>query len=110
MIMIKVTRDQEKNIISYSVEGHADYAEHGEDIVCASISILAQTAILALHEIAAIDIIYEVSDGHVFCKLPDVLSFDQKEKARIILDTLYIGIKGTQGMYGRYIDLHDEEV
>ncbi|AOT72768.1 ribosomal-processing cysteine protease Prp [Geosporobacter ferrireducens] len=110
MIIIRVTRDQEKNIISYLVKGHADYAERGEDIVCASISILAQTAILALHEIAEIDIMYEVNDGHVFCKLPDDLSSDQREKARIILDTLYIGIKGTQGMYGRYIDLRDEEV
>lgn len=110
MIHIRVTRDQEKNIISYSVKGHADYAERGEDIVCASISILAQTAILALHEIAAIDIIYEVNDGYVFCKLPEGLSIDQREKASIILNTLYIGIKGTQGMYGRYIDLHDEEV
>ena len=110
MVIIRITRDQDKNITSYSVKGHADYAERGEDIVCASISILAQTAILALHEIAAINIIYEVNDGHVFCKLPDDLSIEKREKASIILNTFYIGIQGTQGMYARYIELHDEEV
>ncbi|SHJ89468.1 hypothetical protein SAMN02745975_03160 [Geosporobacter subterraneus DSM 17957] len=110
MVIIRITRDQDNNITSYSVKGHADAAERGEDIVCASISILAQTTILALHEIAAIDIMYEVNDGYVFCKLPDELSKEKREKASIILNTFHIGIRGTQGMYARYIELHDEEV
>ena len=41
--MIKVTFTEEGEKLSLRVEGHAGYAEHGKDIVCASSSILACT-------------------------------------------------------------------
>ena len=41
--MIKVSYTQEGNKLSLRLEGHADYAEEGKDIVCASASILAYT-------------------------------------------------------------------
>ena len=41
--MITVTFKEKGNKLSLRVEGHAGYAEHGKDIVCASASILAYT-------------------------------------------------------------------
>lgn len=41
--MITVTFTEMGNKLSLRVEGHAGYAEHGKDIVCASASILAYT-------------------------------------------------------------------
>jgi uncharacterized protein YsxB (DUF464 family) len=41
--MTKVTFTENGKILSLRVEGHAGYAEHGTDIVCASASILAYT-------------------------------------------------------------------
>ena len=41
--MIKVTFTESWQKLSLRLEGHAGYAEHGEDIVCASASILAYT-------------------------------------------------------------------
>ncbi len=41
--MIKVTFTEEGKKLSLRLEGHAGYAEHGNDIVCASASILAYT-------------------------------------------------------------------
>lgn len=41
--MIKVTFTTEGKKLSLRLEGHAGYAEHGKDIVCASASILAYT-------------------------------------------------------------------
>lgn len=41
--MLKVTLLTEGNKLSLRLEGHAGYAEHGKDIVCASASILAYT-------------------------------------------------------------------
>ncbi|PAB60856.1 ribosomal-processing cysteine protease Prp [Anaeromicrobium sediminis] len=109
MIKIDFSRDDQGNIVEFSVEGHADAAPHGEDIVCASISILSQTTILALHELLSIDLEYAMEDGYLSCKLPD-LSEEVREKANLILNTMLIGIKGTQGMYNEFIDLNDKEV
>ena len=41
--MIKATFDITSDTLSLRIEGHAGYAEHGKDIVCASASILAYT-------------------------------------------------------------------
>jgi uncharacterized protein YsxB (DUF464 family) len=41
--MIKVTFTEKGNNFSLRLEGHAEYAEIGKDIVCASASILAYT-------------------------------------------------------------------
>ena len=41
--MLKVTFTERGQKLSLRLEGHADYAEHGKDIVCASASILAYT-------------------------------------------------------------------
>ncbi|MCT4621423.1 MAG: ribosomal-processing cysteine protease Prp [Marinisporobacter sp.] len=110
MIEIHIYRDEFKNITSYSVKGHANASPHGEDIVCASISILAQTTVLALHELLHMDVIYEVEEGWLYCELPKDLSLSIREKANLILDTMIIGIKGTQGMYNEFIEFYDEEV
>lgn len=41
--MIKVTFTESPEKLYLRIEGHAEYAEHGKDIVCASASILAYT-------------------------------------------------------------------
>lgn len=41
--MINVTFTETPQKLSLRLEGHAGYAEHGKDIVCASASILAYT-------------------------------------------------------------------
>ena len=56
--MIQVTVDKYKG---YKVEGHALYAEPGKDIVCASVSVLSQSVLLQLQNMADID--YRYTDG-----------------------------------------------
>lgn len=43
MINVKFVMDEEHHLIQMTLKGHAGQAEHGEDIVCASASILAYT-------------------------------------------------------------------
>lgn len=109
MIKIDISRDDQNNIVEFSIKGHADFAPHGEDIVCASISILSQTTILALNELLSINLEYCMEEGYLSCKLPN-LTNEIREKANLILNTMLIGIKGTRGMYNKYIDLNDKEV
>ena len=110
MISVKINRDYNRNITNFTVEGHANAEEYGRDIVCASIAILAQTAVLALNELLDIDVNYEMDDGWLYCELPQLLDEDIRTKANIILDTMVLGIKGTQEMYSDFIEFLDKEV
>ena len=69
--MIKVTYAQEGKKLSLRVEGHAGYAEHGNDIVCASASILAYTLAQIVRDVdrfgnLAFPTVVQMDSGDVF--------------------------------------------
>lgn len=55
----------------FTLEGHAEYAEHGHDIVCASVSAIAQTTLYGLLLYSTVE--YEKRSGflHVHIKTPN---------------------------------------
>ena len=55
----------------FTVEGHADFKPKGEDIVCAAVSVLTQTALLGLGKYIP-DTDYTIDDtGYLTCTLPE---------------------------------------
>jgi len=50
MIRIVVHRDEDGDTLT--INGHANFAPHGKDIVCAAVSAIYQTAILGLAVVA----------------------------------------------------------
>ena len=62
--MIKINVKKENNKIKYiKISGHADYADEGYDIVCASVSSIAITTVNALVSIDEDCIVYSEADG-----------------------------------------------
>jgi len=61
--MIKVTFTESPEKISLRVEGHAGYAEHGEDIVCASASILAYTLASIVDSFDDVESVIDLTSG-----------------------------------------------
>ena len=62
--MIKINVKKENDVIKYvKISGHADYAEEGYDIVCASVSSIAITTVNALISIDEDCIVYSEADG-----------------------------------------------
>ncbi len=51
--MIKCVYEKNKNGVCLTVNGHAGYAEHGQDIVCSAVSALVETLIARLLELNA---------------------------------------------------------
>ena len=62
--MIKINVKKENDVVKYiKISGHADYAEEGYDIVCASVSSIAITTVNALISIDEDCIVYSEADG-----------------------------------------------
>ncbi len=112
--MIKVLIDRiDGNPIGLDISGHAYFDEHGKDIVCAAISVLAQTCLMALNDVAKIeDIMYSIEEetGLLTFTLPKCLSQTQREHANVIIESILVGIKGTHDMYPDYIRIIEREV
>lgn len=96
---------------AYDVEGHANFDELGSDIVCAAISTLAQTTLVALHEVAEIEEIeFVMLDGILSVDVPSGLTDKQIYDSQIIFKMFIKGIKGVMDAHPDYIQLLIEEV
>jgi len=106
MTQVKIRRKKGK-IVSVSCDGHTDYGEEGEDILCAALSSVVQTAVLGLMQVARIDVSYKVNakEGLLELKLPERLTEQERNNADMILETMYLGIADLNSEYGKYIKL-----
>lgn len=91
--MIEVTLFyQEKNLVGISSKGHSGYATSGNDIICASVSVLMQSLTLGLSVIAQVNGL----DCTVNKKIPLMrLSWpkDQSEKISLLTQTTAESLK-----------------
>ncbi|MCR4434945.1 MAG: ribosomal-processing cysteine protease Prp [Clostridiales bacterium] len=110
MVNIHIVRDKEGFIRQFIVKGHAGFDEEGKDIVCAAVSITAYNAVGALEDLAGIRRCYSERDGYMLCSIPDNISEEKKQIAKIILETTAIGFKQIQRKYKNYVSVMDEEV
>ncbi|NLJ71597.1 MAG: ribosomal-processing cysteine protease Prp [Syntrophomonadaceae bacterium] len=100
--MLKITVDYAgTNITSFQVVGHAEYAPLGEDICCAGVSAITQTALIGLLNHLEEEPSYSIDKGNLSVSLADNLSQTDNEKAQIILSTM---LKGLESMAESYAD------
>jgi len=88
MIDIQIYRNAAGDIAGFAANGHANTAPHGQDIVCAGVAALTQTAVLGLQQHLEREIRLNVASGKLTVELlkpPDALS-------GAILETMLLGL------------------
>ncbi|HLO03783.1 MAG TPA: ribosomal-processing cysteine protease Prp [Symbiobacteriaceae bacterium] len=103
MTKVQVRRAPDGTIAEIRVTGHAGYADPGEDIVCAGISALTATALLALDQIADHPHEGKLDAGLMSCKLRPGGTPESFEKAQTILATLVLGLRDIAKDYPKFI-------
>lgn len=103
MTKVQVRRAPDGSIAEIRVTGHAGYAEIGEDIVCAGISALTATALLAMERIAEHPHEGKLSEGLMSCKLQPGGTPESSQKAQTILETLVLGLRDIAKDYPKFI-------
>ena len=91
-------------------KGHTGYAEEGEDIVCAAVSSVIQTAVLGLMQLVGVAVDYKVDEkeGYLSAMLPEKLTEAQRHDADLILRTAYLGVSDLYEGFSDFIDLEVE--
>ena len=110
MIHIDIGRSPGGRIRSFSSEGHADYSNKGSDIICAAVSILVINTVNSLEALLpedAREMKVEVDEkGRIACAFEK----EPSEKAGILLDAMYLGLKDVYREYGgRYIEIAEKK-
>lgn len=95
------------SIVAVECSGHTGYGVEGEDIVCAAISSIVQTAVLGILQVAAINADYTVKEEDAFLRiaLPKTLTPAERRDADTILNTLYLGVYDLYESFSDFIKL-----
>lgn len=63
MVRVRVTRDAAGDVVGLSARGHAGFAAHGSDIVCAAVSAILETALMGIEAFSPEGQHHELDDG-----------------------------------------------
>ena len=88
MVRIDIYRDAAGAITGFAASGHADTAPHGQDIVCAGVAALTQTAVLGLERHLRRDIELEQAAGNLVLRLREA----PDASTGAILETMLLGL------------------
>lgn len=112
MTNIQFFTTPEGKFTGFQAEGHAGYAKRGEDIVCAGVSALIQTTALGLEKLieAGLHKKARQKEGLFMCMLTRENSEEKKEKAHLLLGSMYLGLTELAKEYEQYLCVSLKEV
>jgi len=97
------------NLVSFKVNGHADFDEYNRDIVCSAVSVLTYAIINGITDVVKVNADFEIRDGFSTLSL-EKQPLEDIEKCQVLMETMLLGIKSMEIQYGKYITLKMEEV
>lgn len=100
MVHVTIYENAEEQYMGFLFQGHADYKEAGQDIVCAGISALLINTVNSVENFAGDSFRYreqEEEDTVTFI----LTSHPVSEKAELLLKSLVLGLQGIERDYGK---------
>jgi uncharacterized protein YsxB (DUF464 family) len=91
MVEVELHEDSRGRLSSFVAEGHAGWAEHGTDVVCAAVSTLLQAAWFGLIEVAHVAVEGSRSDGRLTLSWP--ADVRDRDDVRAIVTTAALSIE-----------------
>lgn len=106
MTKVKILKNK-GHIVDVECDGHTGYGVQGEDIVCASLSSIVQTAALGLLYEAQvqIDMQRDEARGYIHIRIPSGLQSTTQIKVDAILNTMLYGIADLYEGFSDFIEL-----
>ncbi len=103
MVEVRFRRDSRNRLSSVVSTGHAEQAEHGEDVVCAAVSALLQAAWAGLGEVARVPVEGHRREGDFSMRWP--AAERDRDDVGAIVATAELAIKqiASQPEYARFV-------
>ncbi|RSD23299.1 ribosomal-processing cysteine protease Prp [Mesobacillus subterraneus] len=106
MIRATINRTKSGSIQSFTISGHAGFAAHGSDIVCAGVSAVSFGTVNSIISLTGITPdIEQGADGFLRCDIPDNLPEETQEKIQLLLEGMVVSLQTMEKDYGKHIKL-----
>ena len=98
MITVTVSRNEDGVCDRICMEGHAGYAEYGQDIVCAATSALFINTVNAIETFTddGFTVDQDTKTDRVILQMTSSISGE----AKLLIDSLLLGLQGIESEYG----------
>ncbi|WP_134700032.1 ribosomal-processing cysteine protease Prp [Ammoniphilus sp. YIM 78166] len=109
MIKVHVKRRASGDIESFTIDGHAGFADPGHDIVCAAVSGISFGTINAIDMLLGVQLpVQQGESGFLRCSVPDRIPVGQ-EKVQLLLDGMVASLQSVAIEYGKFVRIHDQK-
>ncbi|UQD52888.1 ribosomal-processing cysteine protease Prp [Bacillus methanolicus] len=106
MIKITINRTESGQIQSFTMSGHAGFAEYGNDIVCAGASAVSFGALNSVIALTGIEpVIEQEESGFLRCEFPMDLPKETQEKVQLLLEGMVVSLQTIERDYGKHIKI-----
>ena len=99
MINITVFRDDNGICNGFQCMGHAGYADYGQDIVCAAVSVLVVNTINSIEEFTDDAIACEVKEENGDVRFE--FTGDISSVSKLLVESMLLGLRGVEQEYGK---------
>lgn len=107
MITVQVERNAKGDIKNFTMDGHADFAPHGSDIVCAGATAVSFGTVNAIYKLCDVVLETDMSEdgGFLRCNVPDGLDHATYEKVQLLLEAMIVALQSIESEYGDHIQI-----
>jgi uncharacterized protein len=106
MIQVTIYRLESGLIQAFTLSGHANYANHGKDIVCAAASAVSVGTVNAIEVLAGFEPKAEGGkDGFLRCEIPMDIPEETQEKVQLLLEGMIVSLQTIEKDYGKHIKI-----
>jgi uncharacterized protein len=107
MIKVKIDRNADRSIRSFTVTGHAYYDDPGKDIVCAGVSSVTVGTVNAIEELTGVELVSRMEEGFLQAAVPEVSPGNTTDRVQLLLESMIVMLKSIEQAYGAFITVRD---
>lgn len=87
-----------ESVTGFCSEGHAGYARHGKDIVCAAVSALVMNTMNSIHSFTSD--VFDYSEDEKKGMIDFKIVSEPSPETKLLFQSLILGLQGIQEEYG----------
>ncbi|MGO4108045.1 ribosomal-processing cysteine protease Prp [Paenibacillus sp. YAF4_2] len=109
--MISVTfvrRAADRRIVSFTISGHAKYANRGKDIICAGVSAVSVGTVNAIEALAKVELPASMKNGWLSSDIPEQSDKDTDDKVQLLLESMVVMLGNIAQSYDKYVIMHEQ--
>lgn len=108
MIKINLYYNNQGNLWRFKLCGHAEYAEYGNDIVCAAVSMIVINTINSIEALTSETLAVKNDEkrGYIDCTLGDIRINKGSKEAMLLLESMELGLKNIEKDYKDHIQIN----